>query len=303
VKLKAKVDTALKPTADQTSDIKKRGMGDRIIQIKANTELKLLHNELIEGHQYVVLTGMVSGIDRGFFFAPSVEIIDDAINSSASSSKYPTWDLSMDFASRIIRFMMDKGYDIFDGEREQNIIYIEGVNPDGRLNSDRIDGWNDISCLISFSNNTPYFAMKPVTATTEPGRYYIDNPLHPEGAFRIAFGQQRAWRVGQHGTDLHSALVQVDNIRGFRDLNKDGSRVGDKLYVGYDMGVNHHGSYTTGIVGRSSAGCLVREYRSDHVKFMDLVVKDPQYIANADFMFSATVIDGTEFSQSKWGYR
>ncbi|MDZ8140831.1 MAG: hypothetical protein RM049_37020 [Nostoc sp. DedQUE04] len=36
-------------------------------------------------------------------------------------------------------------------------------------------------------------------ASTEPGKYYTENPMNSNGAFRIAFGNyQDAWKIGKH---------------------------------------------------------------------------------------------------------
>lgn len=305
--LKVKAKTALKPSWKQTAELIDMGLGDRFRTFEAGTEVDLLEASLINGHQYVVLADAYQGIDRGFFWDPNVDILPKLVAVSTTVSappapEYPSWDLGMDFASRIIRYMMSKKYRIADGYRERNIVYLEGVGVDGIPNSDRLDEWNDISCVISFDKNKPYFAMDPVTATTEPGAHYTWNPMNSGGAFRIAFGQYAAWQVGRHGADWGLALVQSGDITGYRDKNKDGSRAGDKMDTGNNFFVNQHRPYSTGTVGRSSAGCLVRESLDDHWHFMDLVMKDPRYLRDRSFTFDTTVIDGNSFNDSAWGY-
>lgn len=306
LKLRVKTTATLKPSWRQIAELQEMGLGDRFITFAAGIEVELKDASLINGHQYVVLANSYKESDRGFFWAPSVEIIDGNIKAAEANiplPEYPNWDLGMDFASRIIRYMMDKKYRIADGYRERNIVYLEGVNPDGLVNSDRLDEWNDICCIVSFDKNKPYFAMAPVTATTEPGAHYTWNPMNEKGAFRIAFGQYAAWQIGRHGHDWGLALVQTGDITGHRDLNKDGQRTGDKTDTGSDFYVNQHRSYSHGNVGISSAGCFVREHVEDHWRFMDLVMKDPRYLRDRSFTFDTTVIDGDDFSKSKWGYR
>lgn len=55
------------------------------------------------------------------------------------------------------------------------------------------------------------------------------------GAARIAFGQYKSWQVGIHNADsptAHAALKQVGELTVHRDLNKDGKRTGDRVFVG-----------------------------------------------------------------------
>jgi hypothetical protein len=71
--------------------------------------------------------------------------------------------------------------------------------------------------------------------TTEPGMFWTLNPLNPNGAARIAFGQYKAWIVGTHlaGTkSAHEALVQVSPVSVHLDLNKDFKRTNDKIDSG-----------------------------------------------------------------------
>ncbi|MGL5926710.1 MAG: peptidoglycan-binding protein, partial [Chroococcidiopsis sp.] len=108
-------------------------------------------------------------------------------------------------------------------------------------------------------------------ATTEPGRYYTQNPMNPKGAARIAFGNYvDAWAIGRHHTQ--DALVQVGNITVHRDLNKDGMRTGDKLDTGSSFGINQHTTSNNPLeIGKWSAGCLVTPSPTSHAKFMQLM--------------------------------
>ena len=306
MKLHTLTSATLKPSTRQIAELMDMGLGDRLVVFPPSSWLEVAEHFPIDGHHYVLLKEPFKGLDRGFFWAGSVALSDeDAIAVSDTQPEkvtYPEWDLDNAFASRIIRYMMNKQYRICDGFRERNIIFLEGINTDGVPNSDRLDRWNDVACVISFDKGKPYFAQKPCTATTEPGRYYTDRPMNKKGAFRIAFGQYAAWKYGRHGSDWHEALVQCGDITGHRDLNKDGIRTGDKTDTGSDFYVNIHGSYTYGNVGVSSAGCLVREHRRDHEQFMYLVKSDPRYLRSPSHVFDATIINGHEFNSSRWGY-
>lgn len=188
---------------------------------------------------------------------------------------------------RLISYIKSLGYPV----QAINIMYLEGVHPDTWVpNADKIDEWNDVRLLV---RNTGEVLMS-CSATTEPGLYYTQNPLNPNGAARIAFGYHKdAWRIGSHkGQD---ALVQCGAIKVHRDLNKDGKRTGDRVFVQSDMGLNMHstGVSTPSLVGRHSAGCLVGRYLETHKKFM-VTCRGMGHKT-----FSASVLDGSQFAAWK----
>lgn len=321
--LTARVDTNLKPSTQQSADID----AAQIVTIKKGQSLGLIEYFPFNGHYYVALDSVVGaiapttgknasagkpGYSRGFVYGPSVTI-DDATKTSADSSKAPAlaassdkWALSMDFPSRIVRYCLDKGYQLASRTRERNIIYIEGLDRYGRPNADRPNEWNDLRILLSFDENTaPYFPSSniPMLATTEPGDRYTYNPMTGKGAFRIAFGEHKAaWHIDTHGNDAHAALRQIGPITGYRDKNQDFQRTGDALDTGL-FTINQHGPYTVATVGISSAGCLVGANMAEHLEFMQLLSLDPRYLADKYYRFNSIIIDGSDFASSKWGYR
>lgn len=194
---------------------------------------------------------------------------------------------------KAIAYMQEKGFKI----RALNIVYFEGINTDlETVNSDEIDLWNDVRAIISNTGDV----FLSCAATTEPGWYYRNNPLNPEGAAQLAFGQYLdCWQIGDHrGQD---ALVQCGNLKVFRDKNKDGSRRGDAIYVGNDFGLNQHTTNNAPEkVDRWSAGCLVGKYSVTHnSKFM------PICRAMGLDTFDSTLIDGSDFAKvgdgENWG--
>lgn len=194
------------------------------------------------------------------------------------------------FISRIVKTQLKLGQKVFSGEDELNIVYVEGVNLDGNLNSDEMNQWNDLRLVYKIINQKPVVVDKWV-ATTEPGWKYTLNPLNREGAFRIAFGQYQAWSVGWHKD--HEALVQVGEIAGFRDRNQDGLRTGDLKVVGSDFGVNQHWGYDMPQVDGASAGCLVGKSRFGHRQFMQIVKSDSRYKFNKSYIFWTAILDGS----------
>lgn len=204
--------------------------------------------------------------------------------------------LGNDWASRIIKYMQQKQYFIAVGQQKYNIVYVEGVNADGIPNADKLNEWNDRRLVIEIVAGVPKIVGN-WAATTEPGAYHTQNPPVSQGVARIAFGQYRAWQVGKHKND-HIALRQVGNLKIYRDLNKDGMRVGDKLYEGDGFGINQHWGYDQATVGKASAGCLVGQSCKGHEDFMALIQRDRRYQLSHSYIFMTTIIAGDELANA-----
>ncbi len=206
--------------------------------------------------------------------------------------------LGNDLASCIIKYMQTRKnpdgspYTIATGPKNYNIVYVEGMGPDGKLNKDEPNCFNDARLVIEIPDGTPKL-VGSWEATTEPGSKYTQHPLSPKGAARIAFGQYRAWSVGIHKD--HEALVQTAPITVYRDFNKDFSRAGDATDTGL-FGVNQHWGYDLPYndVQGASAGCLVGRMKQGHREFMALIKQDKRYQANNAYLFVTTVMPGDE---------
>ncbi len=210
---------------------------------------------------------------------------------------------SVRFAKRVLRYMHRKGYWIARSPNMYNIVYVEGANADGRPNADRFDEWNDRRLVIRI--NQPGGQPEMVVndqATTEPGRYYTQYPLNPNGAARIAFGQYKAWRVGLH-SGWQPALVQRGLVRLHRDKNKNGFRDNaDPIDIGDHFGINHHSTqpnFSSASIGRYSAGCLVGMRYEWHLKFLNIVKRDVRYARNHQYMFMTAVIPGDDLAKTE----
>jgi Uncharacterized protein conserved in archaea len=201
----------------------------------------------------------------------------------------------MSFIDRIIAYMEKNKYKIFRKTGEKNIVYVEGCDTDGEPNPDTANHFNDVRLVFGFRGLTPVIEGA-WEGTTEPGYYYTDNPMNPNGAARIAFGQYRAWQVGIHGnSEPHEALEQVDLVRVCRDYNRDLIRTGDAIDEGY-FGINQHYGYDHPYndIHTASAGCLVGRTREGHRKFMRLIKSDPRYLENQNFLFTTTILNGSK---------
>lgn len=198
-------------------------------------------------------------------------------------------NLGTDLGSKIISCMLKQNYFISRGAYRYNIVYVEGANADGTPNSDTFNEWNDRRIVIEISGDTPKI-VGDWLATTEPGATYTFNPMNPDGAFRIAFGQYRAWTFGLHGRTQYPALVQCGQVSGYRDKNQDGKRTGDPFVTGDNFGVNQHHGWDMQWVDNASAGCLVGQSIAEHQDFMEILKGDRRYQVNTDYVFYTTII-------------
>jgi hypothetical protein len=187
---------------------------------------------------------------------------------------------------KTLQYMQFRNYKI----RALNIVYFEGLDTDLKtVNNDRIDYWNDVRSVITDKGDV----LMAATATTEPGWYYRLNRMNTNGAAQLQFGQYLdCWQIGDHrGQD---ALVQCGDLEVCRDANQDGSRTGDKAFIGSDYGLNQHTTNVpTALIGRWSAGCLVGKYPATHAKFMGICR------SMGLRRFDTTLIDGTKFNEFK----
>ena len=191
---------------------------------------------------------------------------------------------------KAIAYMRDKKYKV----RALNIIYFEGMDTDlVTVNSDKIDGWNDVRSIITDDGDV----LLACQATTGPGKYYTYNRLNPDGAFIITLGQHLdCWQLGKH--HQQDALVQCGILSGSRDNNEDGLRTGDIVYYGDDFGVNQHTTGNAGssdspeVVGRWSAGCLVGRYSATHYNVFMPIVRSMGLKT-----FDSTIISGKDFQK------
>ena len=223
------------------------------------------------------------------------------IETSPDKVPTPNLNLSNDLASNIIKYMEERKYFLSIGAERYNIVYVEGMDEDGSKNNNDPNEFNDIRLVIEVLGGKPTIIGK-WEATTEPGFFYTDNPMNPDGAARIAFGQYKAWEVGTHygsGSDPHEALIQTADIQIYRDLNQDMIRTGDKLYTGRFEIDQHWGyDYQRNDISYAGAGCLVGRTRDGHREFMELVKQDKRYRLNEQYRFITTIIPGVKLPDS-----
>jgi hypothetical protein len=206
-------------------------------------------------------------------------------------------------AGRIVRAMQTNGHWIGRHPDCVNIVYVEGIDPDGTANIDAPNVFNDLRMVLRINRAGNPEIVDAWEATSEPGRFFtVVKKEDPRGAARIAFGQYKAWSVGTHmlgRPSAHEALVQTAPIEVFRDLNEDFERTGDQVFKGL-FGINQHWGFDLpkSDIGRASAGCLVGRTKAGHRAFMALCKVDPRYTANNSYRFMTAVMPAADVPAS-----
>lgn len=170
-----------------------------------------------------------------------------------------------------------KGYPFNDEE-----LIISGI----RMKNDLPDCFNDyLLCTWKDENGNPQFFGG--MATTDPGVYYLNNPINTKGTGILVPGfYKHVWTVGIHKT--YRALVQCGNFMVWRDNDRDKYRpkivngiaydsTGKELkpmLAGPECGINCHMTIEGVIlttVGKFSALCQVWQNSALFKKMMKVV--------------------------------
>lgn len=225
----------------------------------------------------------------GFAGDGDVEITPELVQALRSADPLPL-SPGTDLAGRIVIAMQKNGYWIARHPDCVNIVYIEGMDPDGRLNDNRNNVFNDLRIVFRVQPSGVPEILGLWEGTTEPSRKYTLEPMDPGGAFHIKFGQYKAWIHGFYHTQ--EALVQAGEIEGYRDPHKTFRRDLNYPVRGANFGVHQHWGYDLphDNMGNSSAGCLVGRSTAGHRKFMDLIMGDPRYAANKAYRFMTAIM-------------
>jgi len=195
-----------------------------------------------------------------------------------------------DLGHCVKRAMLLLGYPWFE---EQNVISVEAMDPDGRMNSNRPNAFDDIKMIV---NGAGKVIGGPWEATTQPGKFWTDNPMAPGGAFIIAKGPQAIWTPGDYHGRTVWRQAEDSTVMGFRDPNKTYKRIGLAIKHG-NIGIHHHHGYNLprGNISNAAAGCQVIRLTEGQQEFMDITLRNPEYLKNKKrFRMTATVLSAAE---------
>jgi hypothetical protein len=176
--------------------------------------------------------------------------------------------------------MNKKGYTFFDGNKQLNVNLI-GVRRDNAGTNE----FDDFFVMI-YRDKKLNEVCKVFPVTTDPGEYWLENPINPKGTAVLVPGQYRGtWQLGKHQNN-YEALVQRKEVKVWRDNNKD--KVIDyksfhTISEGY-FGINIHRSNPydkSYLVNKWSAGCQVFQSVDDFDEFMKICKKSANLYGNS----------------------
>lgn len=178
-----------------------------------------------------------------------------------------------------------RGYRMLSRPFELNVIGI-------RVNYNTPNVFDD-SIHVLFTDNTGQQRVISWPATTDPGTYWLQNPMNAQGTAILKPGQY----TGSHALGMHRgqylALVQVRPVTVVRDFNRDGNAdyQSGREETGL-FGINIHralSSGTTKKIDSYSAGCQVFANAEDFGVLLQLAERHKQLYGNT---FTYTLLHG-----------
>ena len=191
--------------------------------------------------------------------------------------------------------VVSKGYKWFEDKSNKGYdVNIVGIR-NSETNNEVTNHFDD-TLTISYKVDGDWkFHSWP--ATTDPGQYWIENPISKDGTAILVPGQYR----GSHMIGLHQgkyeALRQRKPVKVYRDNDKDLEYDTDEDTIKEGIyGINIHRSNPydqSYYVNKWSAGCQVFKKVADFHEFMDICKKARDIWGNS---FSYTLIESKELA-------
>jgi len=178
-----------------------------------------------------------------------------------------------------------RGYKFFDTPDRRLNLNLVGVRRDN-------EGTNTFDdYLLVLYREEELAVISQYEVTTDPGKYWLENPTNPKGTAVLKPGQYRStWQLGKH-QGKYDALVQRKPVKVWRDNNKDEvidyNNITTLVDEGY-FGINIHRSNPydqSYVINKWSAGCQVFKKIEDYDKFMELC-KDSAKIYGNSFTYT-----------------
>ena len=181
-----------------------------------------------------------------------------------------------------------KGYKFFDTPDKLLNLNLVGVRRDN-------EGTNTFDdYLVVLYREEELAIMNRYEITTDPGKYWLENPINPKGTAVLVPGQYRStWQLGKH-QGKYEALVQRKKVTVYRDNNKDEVIDYNNITLLADegfFGINIHRSNPydqSYVINKWSAGCQVFKKVDDYNKFMQTCKESAKIYGNS---FTYTLVD------------
>jgi len=172
----------------------------------------------------------------------------------------------------LLQAVKSLGHQVFtNGDYNLNIIGVR--NPIPRTNE-----FDDMICVVYKEDGKWITRCWP--ATTDPGTYWLKNPMKTTGTAIMVPGQYRgAYKIGMHRGQYQALVQRGGKVRIWRDNNRDEILNYEEDEVDGFFGINIHRATAHGAspeVNKWSAGCQVFQDSDDFAEFMALVNKSSE---------------------------
>lgn len=164
----------------------------------------------------------------------------------------------------IVKGYAKLGYQLKDNPYQANVLGIRSDNPATNEFDDAVG-----LIFMDFENR---WNLRLFRATTDPGTYWLQNPMNVKGTAILPPGQYKnSHRLGKH-KGQYDALVQAGPLKLWRDKNKDTVIDFTDLSVSESDGINIHRANPEArstAVDKWSAGCqVIADGKVDYEIFM-----------------------------------
>ncbi len=191
----------------------------------------------------------------------------------------------------IIRIFKENGYKLNTRPYELNLV--------GLRSRSTVANRFDDELFLFYKIKDGQWATMKMACTTDPGTYYLQNPIFSGTAILAAGQYQNAYQIGLH-KNKYKALVQRGGpVTIVRDYNRNNIiDFGGTAVTGY-FGINIHRARERGVsifVDKHSAGCTVVADSSEFDLMMGAAERHKKLYGNA---FTYTLIDWREMEREQ----
>jgi hypothetical protein len=187
-------------------------------------------------------------------------------------------------AGQVLAALRQRGWKVFTRPFELNIVGLRSAET-------RPNSFDDLIC-VAYHDQSGRAVARFFPATTDPGTYWLRQPMNSQGTAILAQGQYLdAYGLGLH-RGKYLALVQAGPVRVIRDYDRDAVldfANGHEISGRFGINIHHASSNgTTKAVDKYSAGCQVFANIADFNNFMGMCQRHRELYGNR---FTYSLID------------
>jgi len=191
----------------------------------------------------------------------------------------------------LLLLMRLRGDKVYDKPYQLNIV--------GIRNTSTTPNKFDDTMYVFWKNDKNMWQGKFYTITTDPGTYWLKNPMSKLGAAILKEGQYiDAYKIGLHKGE-YKALVQQKPVTVIRDYDRNAIldfNNGKEEKGNFGINIHRAGAKGSSInVDKWSAGCQVFENADDFANFLALAEKHSSLYGNK---FTYTLVDERAYNRT-----